>query len=47
MLCLEDAPPGMRERIENIAVSARLLKARIDIVYLAIVPAPKPAGGSV
>jgi hypothetical protein len=39
LLCLHDLPPGLfRERIEEIATTAKLLRLRLGVASAAIVP---------
>lgn len=41
-LCAHDLPPGLfRDRIEEIAMTAKLLRARLDVAAAAILPAAK------
>jgi hypothetical protein len=41
-LCAQDLPPGaLRSRIEEIATTAKLLRARLDVASPAILPAKR------
>jgi hypothetical protein len=42
-LVLEDLPPGvMRDRVQHIAITARLLRARLDVASTVVLPASPP-----